>query len=355
VSAATSERILWFADIGRDDVDRTGGKGASLGELLRAGIRVPPGCVVSTLGFETFMTTVDPDGSLRAGIGALESEDLDRIRQLSSELRQQIARTPLDAQLEAEFAAMCEQLFEHADGVAVRSSATCEDSENASFAGLQDTYLWVSAKNVSRRIRDCWASLYNFESVSYRRRLEMLEDQISMAVVVQAMVKAHCAGVMFSRSPTTGDKSVVIIEGSWGLGSSVVSGEVTPDKFIVNKVTGKVIDRVIANKPIRHVRDAEGLDFRVEDVPEAMREQPCVEDSQISELVRIARQCEAHYGRPQDMEWAIDSSDAGEGDIYLLQSRPETVWSQRKPELVSKPKEKAFEHVFSVLGNMRSK
>jgi len=355
VTRQSSDSILWFADIGRDDVASTGGKGASLGELIRAGIRVPPGCVVSTLGFETFMATVDPRGDLRAEIGALESDDLDKIERLSSELRQRIAGTPMGAELETEFAGICEVLFEQAAGVAVRSSATCEDSENASFAGLQDTYLWVSAENVPRRIRDCWASIYNFESVSYRRRLEMPEDQISMAVVVQAMVRAHCAGVMFSRSPTTGDKSVVIIEGSWGLGSSVVSGEVTPDKFIVNKVTGKVIDRVIANKPIRHVRDAGGLDYRVEDVDEADREKQCLEDAQISELVRIARQCEVHYGRPQDMEWAIDSDDGGNDGIYLLQSRPETVWSQRKAEAVLKPKEKAFEHVFSVLGNMRPK
>jgi pyruvate,water dikinase len=353
VNDAVQAAVLWFQDIGRNDVSRTGGKGASLGELSRAGIPVPPGFVVSTEGFETFMEVADPGGQLRASIGSLDKDELDVIEKLSAEARARVIETPMPTGLEAKFTEACKELCQSVPGVAVRSSATCEDSEDASFAGLQDTYLWVAPEDVARRIRDCWASLYNFESVSYRRRLGLPESEVSMAVVVQAMVDARCAGVMFSRSPTTGDRSVVIIEGSWGLGSSVVSGEVTPDKFIVNKVTGKITDRVIANKAIRHMRQESGSEISVEDVPEDSREISCLEDEQISTLVAVARQCESHYGAPQDMEWAIAAGDNNE--LFLLQSRPETVWSQRKQEAVSKPTEKAFEHVFSVLGNMRPK
>lgn len=354
MSGAAAAAILSFEEIGREDVASTGGKGASLGELLRAGIRVPPGFVVTTAAYQAFLSAADPMGEMVGSMSALEEDDLDAIERASARARAKVTASELPSGLESGLRDACDRLS-GAAGFAVRSSATCEDSEDASFAGLQDTYLWVPAQEVAERVRDCWASIYNFESVSYRRRLGLPEEQVSMAVVVQAMVDARCAGVMFSRSPTTGDKSVVIIEGSWGLGSSVVSGEVTPDKFIVNKVTGHVIDREIADKAIRHVRDASGSDIRVEEVPGDLRGTACLEDAQITDLVRIARHCEAHYGACQDMEWAVDPRGGEEGGIYLLQSRPETVWSQRSRETVSKPKDKAFEHVFSVLGRIDTK
>lgn len=350
--------ILWFEDIGRNDVARVGGKGASLGELVRAGIRVPPGFVIATAIFETFMEAADPGGRLRRVVAELDAGDLEAIDRSGGQLRERVRDTPLPSELATAFSAACLKLSTGNDGFAVRSSATSEDSEAASFAGLQDTYLWVSAAQVPDRIRACWASLYNAESISYRRRLGLAEQPLAMAVVVQAMVDASAAGVMFSRSPTTGDKSVVTIEASWGLGSSIVGGEVTPDKYIVNKVTGEVIDRVIASKAIRHVREAGGAGVRVEDVPAAQRSASCLGEPQITALVRIARQCEKHYGCPQDMEWAVDAQAAEEATgeeegadvIYLLQSRPETVWSRREATAVPAPREKAFEHVFAVLG-----
>ena len=351
--------ILWFEEIGRNDVASAGGKGASLGELVRAGIRVPPGFVIATPIFGAFMEAADPGGHLRCAVGELDADDLAAIARIGERLRERVRETPLPAELAAVFSEACRKLAAGSDGFAVRSSATSEDSAAASFAGLQDTYLWVSAQRVPDRIRACWASLYNTESISYRRRLGIAELPLAMAVVVQAMVDASAAGVMFSRSPTTGDKSVVTIEASWGLGSSIVGGEVTPDKYIVNKVTGEVIDRVIAAKAIRHVREAGGTGVRVEDVPEEQRSASCLDARQIAALVRIARQCETHYGSAQDMEWAVGAramdaqatdEAAGEDVIYLLQSRPETVWSRREATAVFTPREKAFEHVFAVLG-----
>jgi len=342
--------VLWFADIGRVDTLAVGGKGASLGELTRAGIRVPPGFVVSTSAFGQFMDAADPGGSLRREIAALDHEDLDGIRQVTRRVRQRVVQSPMPGPLQEKIEAAFRQLIAScgAEAVAVRSSATSEDSEEASFAGLQDTYLWVLAGEVPDRIRSCWASLYNAESVAYRRRLDLPEDQLGMGVVVQAMLDSRCAGVMFSRSPTTGDKSVVTLEGSWGLGSSIVSGEVTPDKWVVNKVTGEIMDRVIARKAIQHVRDRGGSGVLVEDVPASRCESPCLTDAQIGELVGLARRCEKHYGCAQDMEWAVTEPDG----IYLLQSRPETIWSNRRREAISQPKTRAFDHVFSVLGRI---
>jgi pyruvate,water dikinase len=362
-----SEGILWFEAIGRNDIARVGGKGASLGELVRAGLRVPPGFVIATPVFTAFMEAADPGGELRREVGELDADDLTAIAHAGERLRQRVRETPLPATLATLFGEACAKmklgLAQGADGLAVRSSATSEDSEAASFAGLQDTYLWVTAEQVPDRIRACWASLYNAESISYRRRLGMPEQPLAMAVVVQAMVDAKVAGVMFSRSPTTGDKSVVTIEASWGLGSSIVGGEVTPDKYIVNKVTGEVIDRVIATKAVRHLRDSAGAGVRVEAVSAAQRSESCLGAQHIAALVHIAKQCERHYGCAQDMEWAlaaphtIESAAEGDGgeDIYLLQSRPETVWSRREAAAVAAPREKAFEHVFAVLGGKARK
>ena len=211
--------------------------------------------------------------------------------------------------------------------VAVRSSATTEDAADASFAGLQDTYLWVTdLPQTLRRVRSCWASLYSVESVVYRRNRGIPEAGVAMAVVLQKMVNARTAGVMFTRSPVTGDRSVVTIEGSWGLGSAVVGGEVTPDRWVLGKITGDISVRDISEKLIQHVPAAKGGTETIE-VPAGQRTTPCMSDEQLQELRMIARRVERHYGRPQDIEWALESES---GEIRLLQSRPETVWSARE-------------------------
>lgn len=168
-----------------------------------------------------------------------------------------------------------------------------------------------------------------------------------MAVVVQTMVDARCAGVMFTRSPTTGDRSVVTLEVAWGLGSSLVSGEVTPDRYVVNKITGEFNHRVVATKTVEHVPlAAGGIDTRA--VPADRQQQPCLSDDEIRALVDIAAQVETHYGSAQDIEWAI-ARDSHQ--ILLLQSRPETVWATKDKAPLAKPAARAFDHVFSVLGS----
>lgn len=169
-----------------------------------------------------------------------------------------------------------------------------------------------------------------------------------MAVVVQGMINANKAGVMFTRSPLTGDRSVVTIEGAWGLGSSVVSGEVTPDRFVIAKITGEISVREISDKHVQH-QPAPGGGIQEVETSEEMRRSPCLTDAEISSLRDLAREVERHYGRPQDIEWAIDHS----GQIHLLQSRPETVWSSKERAPVAKPADDPLQHVLKIFGGRR--
>jgi phosphoenolpyruvate synthase/pyruvate phosphate dikinase len=345
--------VRWFASIGIADRPTVGGKGASLGELDRAGIRVPPGFVVTTAAFERMLGALDPDGSIRARISRLDAQDLPGVQSASAEIRARIEGLPFPSELHAVLVEAYRELSEREldTPVAVRSSATTEDSADASFAGLQDTYLWVRGlEGVAHSVRSCWASLYSVESVSYRLRLKIAENHVAMGVVVQRMVNAHCSGVMFTRSPTTGDRSVVAIEGSWGLGSCIVSGEVTPDKFVVNKVTGDIVNRAVSEKLTQHLPDAIAGGVRREPVPAELRAVQCLTDEQITELAQIAKRVERHYGAPQDIEWAIAHGERG---VYLLQSRPETAWASGDASPIAAPKAKAFDHVVSLLSGRR--
>ena len=341
-----------LSDLGIEDRPIAGGKGASLGELISAGIRVPPGYVVTTAAFEAFLDENDRDGGIRKAVAALNPGDLDAIAGKSDTIRRQISDAAVPDAVRAEIVRAWRDLA--VDGepatVAIRSSATSEDSEEASFAGLQDTFLWIRGEDeLVNLVKTCWASLYSTESISYRLRLGIDEAQLAMGVVVQTMVDSLCSGIMFTRSPTTGDRSVITLEGSWGLGSSVVSGDVTPDKFVINKVTREIVDRAVSLKGVMHTPNRESGGVDEVDVPADRRTVSCLSDEDIDALAGIARKVERHYGCPQDIEWAI----SGAGDIYLLQSRPETVWASREIEPVAKPAARAFDHVFTALGGKK--
>jgi pyruvate,water dikinase len=343
-----SAAIAWFADIGLGDRGAVGGKGGSLGELTRAGIAVPPGFVVRTEAFEAFLQSLDARQALRAPIEALDPDDLPAVQRVTAAIRARIESEPLPGEVRDAIAAAYRRLGER-EPVAVRSSATLEDAEDASFAGLQDTYLWmIGEEAVVDAVRRCWSSLYSVESVAYRRRKGFAEDAVAMGVVVQRMVDARCAGVMFTRSPTTGDRSVITIEGAWGLGSAVVSGEVTPDRWVVAKLTGEIPVRDISDKQVRDCPIPEG---GVEQVPapEAERRLACLDDSQLLALRDVALKAERHYGKPQDIEWAIDR----EGALFLLQSRPETVWAAKDAAPVATPAANPLSHLMNVFGGRR--
>lgn len=370
-----STHVSWFEEVGLSDRAHVGGKGGSLGELQRAGIAVPPGFVVRTGAFERFIEALEREAPVRARVEALDCEDLDAVAACSRALRARLEEASLPANLLEEIASAHGSLCraDPATAVAVRSSATTEDAADASFAGLQDTYLWVlGAEEMLRRVRSCWASLYSAESISYRRKHRFPEESVAMAVVVQRMVNARTAGVMFTRSPTTGDRSVVTIEGAWGLGSAVVGGEVTPDRWVVGKITGEISVREISDKAIQHLpagveaprgaatgprqegvlngKSSHGGGVETVPVPEELRRSPCLSDAELQALREVARRVERHYGRPQDIEWAIDR---GTGEILLLQSRPETVWSAKESTPAARPADNPLSHVMSIFGGRR--
>jgi pyruvate,water dikinase len=215
----------------------------------------------------------------------------------------------------------------------VRSSATAEDLPTASFAGQQDTYLWImGADPVIESVRKCWASLYTPRAISYRVKNEFPHEKVLISVGVQKMVNSRAAGVMFTLNPTDGDISKVVIEGSWGLGETVVSGSVNPDKFVVDKVMGEINERTISTKHIECVFDVEKGETIDADVDTDMQCTCCLEDQEIRMLVKTAKTIEAHYGRAMDIEWAIDKDFSFPDNIFIVQARPETVWSQRKVE-----------------------
>lgn len=343
--------ICWFKDVSLKDRPAVGGKGASLGELTGAGITVPPGFVVSTEAFDRFVAMVDQGTPVRARVEALDADDLEAIQRCSADIQGAMLAHPLPEVLRAPLRDAHAALF--AGGaigpVAVRSSATAEDSADASFAGLQDTLLWIlDFTALERALLQCWASLYSVPSISYRRKRAMPEAQVSMAVVVQQMVDARTAGVLFTRSPTTGDRSVVVIEGAWGLGSAVVSGEVTPDRFVVAKITGEITVRDIRDKHVMHVPMQAGGTQEVS-TPDEQREVPCLDDTQLNKLRDLGRRIERHYGCPQDIEWAFNDG----GELLVLQSRPETVWAVRDAAPVSKAQDNPLHHLMSVFGGKR--
>ncbi len=341
--------VAWFRDIGLADRPTVGGKGGSLGELENAGISVPPGFVVTTAAFEEFLAALEAREPIRPQVEALDASDLGAVTRLSEKLRARVLEEPMPREVEQAIRTAHAELTGDGQPVAVRSSATTEDAEDASFAGLQDTFLWVlDAGDMVARVRECWGSLYSVESMIYRRKQGLPEEGVAMAVVVQRMVDAKCAGVMFTRSPTTGDKSVITIEGAWGLGSAVVSGEVTPDRWVMGKITGEISVRDISDKHARQV-PADGGGIREVENEADIRTAPCLTDEELMALREIGRRIERHYGKAQDIEWALDQ----DGNILLLQSRPETVWSARDTTPVAKPAENPMAHVMNIFGGRK--
>jgi pyruvate,water dikinase len=349
---AAGRHIAWFDEIGLGDREQVGGKGGSLGELQRAGLAVPPGYVVATPAFERFLASLEREAPVRAAVAALNGDDLEAITACSRALRRRMEDSELPGEVLEELSGAHARLVRaHPEQpVAVRSSATTEDAADASFAGLQDTYLWVrGAAQMPERVRSCWASLYSVPSISYRLKHGFPEQRVAMAVVVQNMVDAGTAGVMFTRSPTTGDRSVITIEAAWGLGSAVVGGEVTPDRWVLGKITGEISVREISDKLIQHV-PAASVGVEAVAVSEERRRAPCLTDTQLQQLGTLARQVERHYGCAQDIEWAIDRHS---GAILLLQSRPETVWSARDAAPIAKREEDPLMHVMSIFGTRK--
>jgi pyruvate,water dikinase len=329
---------LWFDKAGKEAIGLVGGKNASLGELIRADIPVPPGFSVTTETYSEFIS----GGGLKEKIGNLLSEidiqDVASLEDTSKIIRQLLAEGSLPKRIEEEISLNYKALAQVCDvpdlPVAVRSSATAEDLPGASFAGQQDTYLWVQGSDeVLEKIKLCMSSLFTPRAISYRIKMGFPHEKVLISVGVQKIVDARAAGVMFTLNPTNGDPSKVVIEGNWGLGETVVSGICNPDKYVVDKVT-KEIERKVSLKECECIYDPVRGGVAHVDTPPERREVPCIEDQEILELTRYAKRVEEYYGCPQDIEWAIDKQKPFPLNIFMVQSRPETIWSQQKKEPV---------------------
>jgi len=312
-----TESVLWFDEVDKDDVDSVGGKGASLGEMVKNDFPVPGGFVVTAQAYRRLLQDTDIEDDLEEALD-IDVEDSDALEKAHDRAVEIIrsAGMPDDMRKEIEeaYEAMGDDLF-----VAVRSSATAEDLPDASFAGQQDTYLNVQgADELVERVKDCWASLFTERAIYYRVEKGFSHEDVNIAVVVQEMVDAEKSGVAFSSDPSTGDARVTV-EAAWGLGESVVSGGVTPDNYVFDRETREVLEAKVACKKVMHVKDASTGETVEKEVPDERRDERVLSENEIKEIAEVAERLEEHYGAPQDIEWAIR-----EGELYVLQSRPIT-------------------------------
>jgi len=331
--------ILNFKDLNKNSLSEVGGKNASLGELINAGIRVPPGFAVTTDSYLSFITETGIKDEILRVVSELKTGDMESLNATSDKVQQLIINKELPAEIRTSiddaYRELCTLCGVEALPVAVRSSATAEDLPTASFAGQQDTYLWIQGSNiVVDKVRRCWASLWTARAIDYRIKNDFPHEKVLISVGIQKMVNSKAAGVMFTLNPTNGDISKVVIEGSWGLGETVVSGSVNPDKFVVDKIVMETTDRTVSNKHIECIYDPEKGETVDADVDEEIQNVCCLEDKEVKGLVKMAKNIEEHYGCPMDIEWAIDKDLGFPDNLFIVQARPETVWSQREKKSI---------------------
>ncbi|WP_276251529.1 phosphoenolpyruvate synthase [Haloarcula rara] len=312
---------LWLAEIGADDLDRVGGKAASLGELTGAGLPVPSAFVVSAGTYRSFIEDTGIETALFEAVD-IDSDDSAALAAAAERAQELILETAVPADVREDVLAAYDELGDGA--VAVRSSATAEDLPDASFAGQQDTYLNVERADLLDRVKECWASLFTQRAIYYRNEQGFPHDAVDIAVVVQEMVDAEKSGVLFTSHPSTGAPTA-IVEAAWGLGEAVVSGTVSPDNYVLDRESGEVTDVTVAEKRVMCVRGEDGRTVE-RSVPDEKRDAQVLEESELRRLIELGDRVEAHYDCPQDVEWAMR-----DGELYLLQSRPITTIDDAEP------------------------
>ena len=324
-----------FDSAEKPEHDRLGGKCTSLAIMTSAGAPVPPGFAVTTNAFDAVMNQTTLRAHILTILDGLDMDDVAEVDKRAAHIRELILTQSVPDDVRAATAVAYKTLMDLCGGevpVAVRSSATAEDLPDASFAGQQDTYLWILGEhNVHEKIRECWASLYTARAITYRMANNISDEGLSMAVAVQKMVNSRTSGVAMTIDPGNGDRSKIVIDSSWGLGELVVSGEVTPDNFVVDKIMLSVINRIISDKHEELVPTTHGTVERRE-IEAERRNSSSLSEDEIIAVAKLAKSAEKHYGCVQDVEWAIDADLPDGQNVLLLQSRPETVWSQKKKE-----------------------
>lgn len=320
--------IVPFAAATEADHPRMGGKCASLARMIALGAPVPGGFAVATDAYAAHLATGGLRDAILAQLDGLNTADVDDAEARSGRIRALVTGHGMPAEVEAAIRSAYWDMAPKDDlPVAVRSSATAEDMPDASFAGQQDTYLWiVGADEVVAHVRACWASLFTARAISYRADAGLGQIEVLMSVAVQEMVDARSSGVAMTLDPINGDRTKIVVDASWGLGESVVSGEVTPDNYIVEKVLMQIQKRKISDKHHEIVADPAAKRTLHREVDADRRSVASISDDEVMQVAQLARRLEKASGCPQDVEWAIDR----QGRLMALQARPETVWSQKK-------------------------
>lgn len=327
--------LLWFEQLERKDVDIVGGKSSSLGEMTaKTDVPVPYGFATTAYAYRYFIKESGLEEKMRSILSELtDVENSALLRDVSARLRDAIMaeKMPQDLQdaIGAAYVELGKRVGEENPYVAVRSSATAEDLPDASFAGQQDTYLNVQgAETIIAKVKECYASCFTDRAVYYREKQGFDHIEVALSAVVQMMVFSKTSGVMFTVNVATGDDNNILIEAAFGLGEYVVQGTVTPDNYTISKHDHKIIDRCVNEQDIMLVRK-KGGDCEEVQVPEELRKVQTLTDEQILELADYAKKIEKHYGCYMDMEWGVDERT---NKIWILQARPETVWSRRNKE-----------------------
>jgi len=317
------KRIVSISDLGKNDIDIAGGKGANLGELVAAGFNVPPGFVLTTAAYDHFMESSKIGDRVKDLLEKVDASSETSLQEASTKIRELFDTVEIPADLKEQILTSHKSMFKGKKMglVAVRSSATAEDLPTASFAGQQDTYLNVeSPEELLDKVRKCWSSLYTPRAIYYRVTKGFEHSKVKLAVVVQKMINSEISGIMFTVDPNS-EMPHIIIEAGYGLGEALVGGKVTPDTYVVDKFHDKILNKRIAKQNWKLVRGKDG-ECEKADVPEELRNAQKMTDEQILALGEIGRNIEAHYDRPMDIEWCIE-----ERVMYIVQARPVTTLS----------------------------
>jgi pyruvate, water dikinase len=306
-----------FQKLSRVDAELAGGKGASLGELHRAGLLVPPGFVVLTRTFNDFLRDTKLAAEIVHSLNEVDINDVSSVESTAAHIQQRIMQQTMPADIAGEIMSAFRTL--KTKRVAVRSSATVEDGNTAAWAGQLETYLNTTEAELITNVMRCWASLFTPRAIVYRLTQDMKNSFISVAVVVQKMIDSEAAGVAFSVHPVTQDRNHIIIEAAFGLGEAVVSGQITPDSYVVEKQTKKVLTATVHGQSKKLVYGAAGNEWQ----PVTEKEQ-VLSEHQIQALSELVLIIEKHYGFPVDIEWAYEN-----GSFYIVQSRPITTLEKK--------------------------
>lgn len=304
------KNLKFFKEINRESVTEAGGKGASLGEMTQAGMQVPPGFVVLANAFDRFVEETHLQEEITARLAEVNPKDLNSVDRVSNILREVIHGTTMPEDLTQEILQAFDTLG--AEYVAVRSSATAEDSSSASWAGELETYLNTTRETVLENVRTCWSSLFTPRALFYRHEKDLINTHVSVAVVVQKMVQSEISGIAFTVHPVTEDRDQMIIEAALGLGEAIVGGLVTPDSYVISKNEMTILD-ITVGEQTKMLNKAGWIELGTEGNIQKLT------GKQIIELAELCKKIENHYGFPCDIEWAF-----AENQFYITQSRPIT-------------------------------